>query len=600
MINNKILLTISTVLTLLSLHGCGSSSGSGSAQVASSNSISGIIARGRAVNNKTVFLLDSNLNELTTSKTDTSGNYTLVLPDDQTSFFVKSEELMSFVESKSDNSNLVVHLNPITTFATNEVLKLPLGQRTKASFESKGQEVVNKVLGSNTSFESFNNDLSFVAATDVSNTEPSVADMILDGLQEKAETKNLSQLELIQEYKYSTNACDQNGLLSDDIFGTSLLANISKNKVPASQIQQAIHSKTSQSISYSSDNAVVRIFSKFSKRFSDDIPINIKQIALTAFKKSIYKVIQDELSNQNVCSLSELNPNALTNLVSNLEGLLSENIVNISKRLSMSDIGQQAKDLVLLNAVIQSSNIASQLNISSPLSDTVMTVGKNLSSDILTQSETVLNQQLSNTPNDFTSVLNSSAVKNLAGFTKNKRSELVKNPIVKDSVKSKIPETSSLLQIDVKNLSSDSSQSRPELTAKKVELSFSKVSNRRVSGSVNISRASIEDDFDTYNLYWGASPTIKLSNHPVIAKIDKTSDSLIYNLTGVIIPLRAKYILVHTEKNLQTSRAIAFDKILKLANSHKLHLVPTSIHNSPSTSVQVITLNTPHSTIQVN
>ncbi|MCJ8347399.1 hypothetical protein MJH12_17810, partial [bacterium] len=552
----------SSILALLTLCGCGlESTSTNISQPLASKSISGIIARGKAVNGKKVSLLDANLNELSSTITDILGHYQIKLPQTDQDFYVKSEDLMSFIADDSNGSNLVVHVNPITTFATTEILKLPIIQRNAASFTTKGQELVTKVLGNSTTFEAFSKDQSFSAASTQDNQQASIADMILDGLQDKADTKKLSQLELIQVWKQSTDSCEHTALLNDDVFGTSLLENIARNKLNNSDIQKTISSNQVNSISYNSDNAIVSIFTEFSDTFSNANHNISKEIAVKAFKKSVFKVIDDEIANQGVCTLADLHPDSLKNLISNLKVILSDNIRKMAARLDQLTLADDSKDLVFVNAILQSSNIASQLNISQELSSQSLQIAEALSQDIMNHTESVLVQEINLSPDKIEDAFNSEAVQQLASFAQRKRTELAQNTLLGNSVKTLVPQTHELVQIDNNALTETPLISRPINSAQAIDLSFSKVNQRKVSGIIKVTRASSEADFNAYHLYWGVSPIERLPDASVITKISKLNPILDFHLSDRLIPINAKYILVYTAQDELESRISTFVKI---------------------------------------
>ncbi|MCO4780801.1 MAG: hypothetical protein KC646_00650 [Candidatus Cloacimonetes bacterium] len=585
------------LFTLLS--GCGLQTESEAYNTSIQKSVSGVVARGKALNNKVISLLDDNLNVITTSQTDSLGKYTFTLPSNSSNFYIKSEDLMSFIPKDSNTNDAVVHVNPITTFSANEVLKLPVIQRNKNSFESAGQALVTKVLGPTATFESFSSDEAFVAANEQNTSQPSIADMMLDGIQEKANSKNLTQFELIEHQTTSTNTCDQKGLLNDDIFETSLLANIADNKLNSNQISQSKLKNSLASFSVTEDNVIIKVFTTLSDQFSEENSTISKAVILDSFKKSIFKVIDDEIKVQNVCSLSELNPNSLENLVKNLYLLINESIDLVKNRVNNTNISPQAKEVVFANALIQSSNIASQLNISTPLSNDVLTVGKSLSDDIMNQTQVILTQEITLNPDSISSALNTKASQDLASLTQSKRQELVDNPLLVDSIKPTVPETFELL---ITNNATDNDTPilvRPINIPQGVNLTLTLVNQRSVSGSILVSRSLIEGDIQTYNLYWGKSPTSKIDNSALISKIDKLDQNLIVQLNNIVIPREANYILAFSAQDTLESLDSVFTKITKPTLGIKRLLLSTATI-SKNINYNVITLKRPNSTIHTS
>ena len=192
--------------------------------------ISGVVAVGIPLESAEVFAYDVNGDPVETEAvlTDISGNYAFQA-EGSIAFPLKLTAVKGSLELLTilpDSGQTTRHLNPLTTLVAQQVVaEKDLKDVTEEVFLNQGDTVINQVFGKGLSFGKFNTE-PFVPRTTNTQTNVSMADIILDTLGEMAQGQDKTLTQLIAEKVSNDNGNTTPPFFENTDFQLSLAVNL--------------------------------------------------------------------------------------------------------------------------------------------------------------------------------------------------------------------------------------------------------------------------------------------------------------------------------------------------------------------------------------
>lgn len=544
----EIILLIAAVFCLFFGSGCGGGSvggGGGHLSVPPLPAIKGTVAKGYALTNTAVALLDQNSNQLDSGMTDSQGRYRFAVPKAEAPYIVRALNISSLVATKPQTDR-IVNLNDITTFTANNILNNSQKNITEAEIRNTGQQIVNKVLGGNTSFEQFY-ETEFVARVSDSDQKPSVSDLLLDGMNDTALDENKTVYELLQERYISTDICIK-PLLADDRFKVNFGANILTSGYTleeADSISSAIYSdSTARSVMTSLTDSLNNLISDLGVRNNRYFRVSVQSL-----QQVIGGMIIAEIQRANVCQLSELGAEALQNLVSNVTKVMREAVIDAAEEAQRLTQNEEQAKTIIVNTQFQASSVLQQLQVTSSMDGALITSVSAAVNSVATEVTRQFQQVLSSTPTISATAMTSAVnTTNVATMTLAIISEL-RTQVSTESFRTTTSTTEELILIG--------KAPEPKVVAVAVPpvyppqgvlVGLERLFAGEISGTVTVQPPRNTGDIDSYNLYWGNDSGLKIKDDPFIGSIVPSGQlQLRYTFPeGTRVPQGATHVLVYS------------------------------------------------------
>lgn len=531
-------LCLSVVFTL----GCGLSLSSNTG-LGNILKVVGVAATGAALSNKQIQLLDADFKVLETVQTDSQGRFSMPRPKSGQLLYLRTNSLLSVVANSEDNQEEVVHVNPITTVATNQMLRLPKTQRSAAVFQAKGTEVIRSVLGNRISFDKFASDPKFAAASeDNEQAKPSAADLVLDVLAERSNSDSGEVSELISTRLNSDATCKQKSLLEDDAVSVALSTYLAERGISAAEMatelgeDQAVFGKVS--------DKMVGLFESFETKLNS-LEKSQQKIAKKAYRRALMSSIQSQRADKSLCATSSLDLSQIENVKENFSKIVEDDIIEVATRSTVNTQDETKASFVAINTALQSASVVQQINITSTLSEVQIVSARQFVSEVATFTETNLVQEVISSTQ--TSRISTNLKQMLGTRTHAVLQKVVEDEQLKTSARSELPSTSELIAVRDDIFEDELSTLKPSLPPESISLNILQVKGRTITANLILEPAEVDEDLTHYSLFWGTSPFTRISNFPAIVSLSK-SDSSIETTLGpnLPVPSGASHILAYS------------------------------------------------------
>lgn len=368
--------------------------------------IKGVAATGVALANAEVALVDANDQVTQVTTTDLAGNFSFAVSDEQVFPVILSVEqetqtpLCSIIAARPNNtSEITVHLNPVTDLVCRSLLaenlpaslnivasngrvltpvrrqgrfysqKRALTEVTTEDFQSTGEQVVQKVFGKGLSFTIFNDDASFQARNTGDNTQdslPSVSDVLLDAIQELASNDDTTlETFLTSELENANNT----PLLDQDEFMVGLSSSLISVGYDAQTSSNNVEAVVNRSDVVDSVNTIaVQMEGVKQQAINQGISDQAElEIILKGVSTAIVEVIKTEKVTQNVSTLSEVHPQALANVTSNIIDSVQTSVIDLVKEKSSTLNDTESLNSLVKTSAKQVSQLTSQVSVTNLL-----------------------------------------------------------------------------------------------------------------------------------------------------------------------------------------------------------------------------------------
>jgi hypothetical protein len=541
--NNCKSILFGLILSFLGIIGCGGGGGSLGITPTPFVSIKGTVAKGQAVANEKVYLLDQNQNEISSTITSFDGRYSFKAPETAPPYIIKSLSLISLVATKPETKDKVVNLNDIVTFSSSIILSDPTRNITDTEIKRSGDEVVGKVLGEGVKFDDFLQS-DFVAKTTGSNQQPSLHDVILDGINETAETDTKSPQDLLQERFYSSDKCIV-PLLEDENFTVSFAGNLLeagyKSNALITTIKPIYNSSEGKQMVTSLTIALEDFVTKLEKEQNKVVKVPMK-----ALRATICKVMDKYLARYGKCRMKDLGPDALNKLFDNVLTVMKDAIIKVAEDVEKDVTDTTIANTIIENTITQTASVVSQIELTDTLNQTVLDKVSDTVNKVTSDTAKVFLDELKNNPNHtITSLVNSVDTTTIATTTLKLTEELVSLPELSNctsGIKPKLDDFKPQINTEDEKPTLDA----PISKVKEVKRNVQTPSKGILTGEIELTAPEQDKNITNFKIYWGNKGRIRINKNNPIGEVAYPSETTLKHLFsgGCKIPEGATCLLI--------------------------------------------------------